>query len=77
MSFEKNLRLHHWKVRYAIVSGNQRDKIIVDKLMYTYPMIEHKITPSLDCNEWLKRLDTQLNEPTYQNLRKVFKVVKR
>ena len=38
-------------------------------------MIEHKITPSLDCNEWLKRLDTQLNEPTYQNLRKVPKVV--
>ena len=27
----------------------------------------HKIIPSLDYNYWLKRFDTQLNEPTNQN----------
>ena len=31
---------------------------------YTSPMIIHKITPSVDYNKWLKRLDTQLNDPT-------------
>ena len=32
----------------------------------TSPMSIHKITPSVDYN-WLKRLNTQLNEPTNQN----------
>ena len=27
----------------------------------------YKITPSIDHNQWLKRLDTQLNEPTNEN----------
>ena len=27
----------------------------------------HKITPSVDYNKWLKRLKTQLNEPTVPN----------
>ena len=36
----------------------------------------HKITPSVDYNYWQKRLDTQLNEPTNQNLIKVPKIVK-
>ena len=36
----------------------------------------HKITPSLDYNKGLKRLDAQLNEPTNQNSIKVLKVVK-
>ena len=36
----------------------------------------HKITPSVDYNWCLKRLDTQQNEPTYQNSIKVPKVVK-
>ena len=31
---------------------------MVDKLMY----ILHKITPSVNQNQWLKRLNTQLNE---------------
>ena len=31
-------------------------------------MMIHKIIPSVDYNLLLKRLDTQLNEPTYQNL---------
>ena len=26
-----------------------------------------KITPSVDLNQWLKRLETQFNEPTNQN----------
>ena len=39
-------------------------------------MIIHKITPSIDYNWWLKRLDTQLVEPTNPNLFKVFKIIK-
>ena len=27
----------------------------------TSPMMIHKFSPSVDCNEWLKLLDTQLN----------------
>ena len=30
-------------------------------------MMIHKITPSVDYNKWLKRLDIQLNEPTNKN----------
>ena len=43
-----------------------------DKLMH----IPYGDTPSLNCNYWLKRLDTQLNKPTNQNSVKVPKVVK-
>ena len=39
-------------------------------------MMIHKITTSVDYNKWLKRLDTQLNQPTNQNSIKVPKVVK-
>ena len=39
-------------------------------------MIIHKIIPSVDYNKWLKRLDTQNNEPTNQISRKVPEVVK-
>ena len=45
---------------------------MADKLMY----IPNDNTPSVDYYYWLKRLDTQLNEPTNQNLIKVAKVVK-
>ena len=38
-------------------------------------VIIHKITPSADYNKWLKRLDTQSNEPTNQNSKEVPKVV--
>ena len=41
-----------------------------DKLML------HKITPSVDYNKWLKRLDTQINKPKNQNSIKIPKVVK-
>ena len=34
-------------------------------------MIIQKITPSVDYNQWLKHLDTQLEEPTNQNSIKV------
>ena len=37
----------------------------------TSPLIIHQITTSLDYNQWLKRLDTQLKYPTNQNLLKV------
>ena len=36
----------------------------------------HKITHSVDFNEWLKCLDSKLNEQTNQNSIKVPKVVK-
>ena len=32
--------------------------------------------PAVDYNQWLKRWDTQLNEPNIQNLTQVPKVVK-
>ena len=41
----------------------------------TSPMIIRKITPSVDYNQWLNRLDTKLNEPTNQNSLKVPEVV--
>ena len=28
-------------------------------------MMVHKITPSVDYNQWLERLNTELNETTY------------
>ena len=39
-------------------------------------MMIHKIVSSLEYNYWLKRLDTQLIEPTNQILMKVPKLVK-
>ena len=39
-------------------------------------MLINKIIPSVDYNQWLERLDTQLNEPTNQNSKKFPKVVK-
>ena len=39
-------------------------------------MMIQKLTPSVDYNQLLKRLDTQLNEPTNQNSIKVPKVGK-
>ena len=45
----------------STVPGIQRDKKIVVKLMYI-PNVITQITPSLDFNKWLKRLDTQLNK---------------
>ena len=38
-------------------------------------MMIHKITPFVDYNDWLKRLDSQLNETTDQNSTTVPKVV--
>ena len=43
---------------------------------YTFPMMILKITPSVDYNKWLKRLNTELNEPTNQTSIKVPKVAK-
>ena len=40
------------------------------------PNDNYKITPSVDYNYWLKRLDTKLNEPADQNSLEVPKVVK-
>ena len=48
---------------------------MVDKLMYI-PNEIPKITPAVNYNLWLKRFDTQLNEPTYQNSIKVLRFIK-
>ena len=42
------------------------DKTMADKLMY-FPNDNTQITPSVDLNQLLKRLNTQLNKPTNQN----------
>ena len=42
----------------------------------TFAMIIQKLTPFVDYNQWLKRLDIQLNEPINRNLIKVPKVIK-
>ncbi len=42
----------------------------------TFPMMKHKITPSVDYKLWLKCMDTLLNEPSHQNSVDVPKVVK-
>ena len=39
----------------------------MDENWYTSSMMIHKINPSVDYNQQLKLLDTQLNEPTNQN----------
>ena len=39
-------------------------------------MMIHKIAPAVEYNYYLNRLDTQINEPTNQNLILVPKVVK-
>ena len=48
---------------------------MADKLMYI-PCDITKKSPSVDYNEWLKRFDTQLYEPTMQKAIKVLKIVK-
>ena len=50
----------------------KRKKTMVNNI----PMLINKITLSIK-EKWLKRLETQLNKPTNQNLLKVPKVVKR
>ena len=52
-----------------------RDKTIADKLMFITNQKTHN-HPSVDFNQQLKRLDTQLNERTNQNSIKVSKVFK-
>ena len=42
----------------------------------TFPMIIDKITPSVDYNQLLKRLNTQLNKQKNQNSVKFHKAVK-
>ena len=49
-----------------VLPGIYRDKTMADKFMI--PMMMHKIIPFVDYKYWLKCLDTQLNNPTNQNL---------
>ena len=37
----------------------------------TFSLNIHKIIPSVDYNQWLKHLDTQIDEPTNQNSIKI------
>ncbi len=47
---------------------------MADKFMYIFNDNIHKITHSVNYNSWLKRLDTQIIEPTNQDLIEVPKV---
>ena len=51
------------------------DKPMDDIEMYI-PILIHTITPSIDYNWWLKRLDSQLIIPTNRNSIKVDKLFK-
>ena len=48
---------------------------MADELIIS-PIMMHKINPSVDYNDGLKRLDNQSNEPTNKNSIIVSKVVK-
>ena len=50
------------------------DKTMGDILMYI-PNDDTQNFSSVDYNQWLERLDTQINEPTNKNLIKVPEVV--
>ena len=54
--------------------GMKRDKAMAVKLMYI-PNDDTQVTSSVYNNQWLKRLDTQQNEPTNLNFQKVPMVV--
>ena len=43
--------------------------------LYTSPIINDIITPSVDYNQWLERLNTQVDEPIIQNSIKVPEVI--
>ena len=50
----------------AIIGDNPK---LSCKVLSTSSMMLHKITPSVDYIYWLKRVETQLNEPTNRNLK--------
>ena len=54
--------------------GEGGGETMADKLKHI-PNDDTHDTPSVDYNWWLKRLVTELNEPTHQSLIKVPKVV--
>ena len=60
---------------HFINTRDQRDKTRADKFMI-FPIMVHKIIPSVDYNKRLKHLDTQLNEPTNPKFNKSSKNVK-
>ena len=49
---------------------------MADKLMYITNDVTQKSTPSVDYNSWLKRFDTQLNQPIKIQVPKVVKPTK-
>ena len=75
-----NSKLHKLQILWNLIrhsfillfSGIYRDKTIWPINYCTFPLMIHKITPSLGYNWLLKRFDKQLNKPTI----KVTKVVK-
>ena len=56
-----------------LVTRVVKDNTVAEKLV-NIPNMIHKITPFVDYNKWLKRLDTLLNNPSNKNLVKVLKV---
>ena len=59
-------KLAYKQAQSITMLGILRDKTMANTLMYI-PNNNTQITPSVDYNQLLKRLDTQLNEPTNQN----------
>ena len=57
-----------------LVTRVVKDNTVAEKLV-NIPNMIHKITPFVDYNKWLKRLDTLLNNPSNKNSVKVLKVV--
>ena len=60
----------------SVKTDTRKQTIFSMAIWLVSPMMIHKITPSIEYNLWLKLLDNQLNEPTYQNSLKASKVVK-
>ena len=59
---------------YAHQIRDIRDKSMENNLS-TSPQIVNKITAFIDYNQWLKRLETQLDEPTNQNSLKLQRLI--
>ena len=53
--------------RQTLNIENKSKGIRQSKTDHHTSLMSHKIIPSVDYNYWLKRLDTQLNEPANQN----------
>ena len=77
--FNQSTLLHiYTRICLNIIKNNYKSGILMDKTMDCKLMyIPNDDIDYSYYNYWLKRLDTQLNEPTNQNLDKVSRVDKK